>query len=276
MDTAQIREIFKPRTVSIGIPLLIVLIVTGSIMYGLHVRDSDEMDAQYIEPTRDHVIDMVGLQLAYEHYPNQTGIANESELSSRADQIQQRARQQRQQAVAEQDYLAALFPAIIAVSGPIIPLTPTATYLDTIDDSILFSTADGYVITKEIPETVAELVYIEDQLLSLRDQVSNSSMSYKQFQAELETIREIRYNRTIGSFVAQSYDEDDGYIGIGTMSISKNLDSTVENYETNNWTEVGLIHFIPGLLASFILYYALTSLLIVGGRRLIAWTDEKV
>lgn len=275
MDTGQIRDIFKPRTVSIAIPLLIVLIVTGSVMYGLHVRDSDELDAQYIEPTRDHVIDMVGLQLAYEHYPNQIDIANESEISARADQIQQRAREQRQQAVAEQNYLAALFPAIIAVSGPIIPLTPTATYMDTIDDSLLFSSADGYVITREIPETVAELVYIENKLLSLRDQVTNSSMSYEQFQAELETIRETRYNETVGQYVAQSNDEDDGYIGIGTMSITTNIDSTIENYQANTWTEVGLIHFIPGLLATFVLYYVLTSLLIVGGRRLIAWTDEQ-
>jgi hypothetical protein len=260
------------------LPLLMTLLLLGSVVYGTNLRDNVGLDEKVMNNSLEVMTGLTVNILASEYYPNQSGLTNRSILErenkalSEANKLENRK---------YSNQFISLAPAFLALNTEIYPLSPgSAVSLMTEDrikytSQLTFPARDAYISSREIPASAIEIRYRMRKLVELEEEANKTDMNYSEFQQKIEDIKSLDYgDRELRNYVFDnSSTEDDensnnfrrnqrGLLGFWNTD----YDNIKDNLKNDDWTELQTIHFIPSLIASFLLYYLLSGLILTGYR----------
>lgn len=244
------------------LPLLMVSVLLISVIYGLHLRDSRQLDEQLTHNSRSAMTNMTVIMMKEQYFPVESGVDENNSLRA-TEKVSRNAERNAKQILSQKRRML-LAPAVIALSTDIYPLTPGNRLIDNyrLDDteSIIFRFKDGYVATRERVATLSEIFYRQRQFSGLVKRSNSTNMSYSEFQKEVRKIKSVEYS---DPELRQSLFDN------GLPEGMEHFPEEVEdNFRQDNWKELQLIHFAPSAIATFIIYYLLSGLAVASYRRI--------
>jgi prefoldin subunit 5 len=247
------------------LPALIVFILASSVIYGLDLRDNQDLDEEFFEPRLETVTELSLIHTNSEYYPNISGLNTEADRRAASEEVYESTNSD-PEVLAKKHILA--LPAVFAIDNDLIPLTPsTFIYGSTGDnkESLLFSMNDGYVVSNETFEVLLEIQYRQGKLRGLQREINKTNMSYQSFQQRVEQIKSVNYeDEELQEYVFNKENSTEKSSGIA--SLGPEHSGLKEKLRNNNLKEIRFYHFIPSLVATFLVYYIVSGLVLTGLR----------
>lgn len=142
----------------------------------------------------------------------------------------------------------------------LLPSSPKA-FITSEHEPRLYPRSDGYFLSQSIPEAAAVRSYRNEKLTALSERVNADlneapdSWSLEEYRAEVNQIRQVSY----GDEAVRTYIED----AATDPEIELVFDDPdiEEHVRAGSVKEVGIMHFVPAIVGTFVLYYLLFGLL---------------
>lgn len=260
---SDLQEIVQFEKKKLILPILLVFVLTGSILYGLDVRDNQRLDEEILD-TQPAMTELVTLNIKSDHYPNASGLKTEADRKEASNEIIERTN--RESEILKGNFIPAM-PAVFAIESRLIPLTPSKIVYGGVsnENSLVFSLKDGYVVSKEPFEVLSEIQYRQRKLEELNREVNESNVSYQKFQQEVEEINSKEYkDEELRDYLFSENSSmgEENQFKISGLPYS-DLKEALRN---DSLKEIQFYHFLPSLFATFIAYYLFSGLIITGLR----------
>jgi len=259
--TSNLRQVVRFEKKKILLPLILVLVLTVSVFYGLELRDNQELDKKHMDAQLEQMTELTIISIESQYYPDTSELRTKSEIEEASKDIGKRA--DRKAKISSSKYIPVV-PAIFSIESPLIPLTASSTIIyGKPRQSLLFGLENGYVVSRENLETFSELQYRKGKFEELRREINENNMSYQEFQQKVKDIRSVEYKDE----ELRNYTFDNSSV-IENYSYTKDLAGYLpqKKLRNNDFREIQFYHFIPSLAATFIVYYLLTGLILTGLR----------
>ena len=154
----------------------------------------------------------------------------------------------------------------------LMPSSPEA-FLGIEHDAMWFSRSEGYFMSADVPESSAVHLYREEKTTEFTEQVNSDierndrEWTLEEYRTEIDRIMNVSYgDEELRSFLENNTN------GSGTDVVFE--DQVVEEHvRAGTVKQVGIIHFIPAIIANFLLYYLLFGML-TGLLGLVTGSDE--
>jgi hypothetical protein len=233
--------------------MLVVLI--SAVGLGTHLR-SENVDREVLE-NNQYTMENMTIILTEHKYFNQSIEMTSRERSQR---MSEKMRSETRQIMNLPTVRAEVYMLGSVYYSNLFPLLPS--YLPgEKSKSIIFSKDNGYFLTDAYPEMLAEIEYFQHRIENLNRKVNSSrgNWTLKKYRNRVENIKSVKYpdEKIITYLENKSETRDPRKFG-GLVRTDE-----LSNYATQNKIkEVRFYHFIPSAIATFLIYYILSGLII--------------
>jgi hypothetical protein len=242
------REVVQFEKKKAVLPLVITLLLLGSVVYGLHLRENEEVDEQTFDTLYNSHLNGTELIVSHEYFPNESGLETKQKLKSESHKISEIRWE-------ELDELRLYFKWT-QMFGKLSIMSPGSILAEEKGYPPV-NTKNGYVRSKELVENTAFNYHRMAETKEIIGSANKSRLSYQDFQRNFDKLRKASYDEAKDSLVAQRKTEG-GYVFPGMVQLdyyNLKLENIQENYRNDSWKEVQFYHFIPTFIATFIAYY---------------------
>ena len=230
-------------------------------MYGSYLRDQANKDQKIIDQFKDANTNYSEARLELEYFPNQTEYNSTEEIET----------QNNDDRITRTDQV--LLMPFIATETVLYPLNPET--IGSLHSSSLeisypsINPKNGYVWSKEYIAGGLEVHYYAKEYTKLGQDLNSSNISFEEYRNRTNSIKSEEYGDGEIAETVIPFNQS----GHGTVSLFESSDISEERLyeliENDEFKEVQLIHFIPTILSTFLMYY------IVSGMILICWRESK-
>jgi len=250
------------------LPVLAVMVIFSAMLLGGHMK-SQNFDEQMVQTS----INLVTLSTAVEVEENYFGDQTDNTVNQRLDRMIQQA-----DSSTSDIRESALVQAEMALLGviyesPLFPVAPggdvrnVKTGRNTIivdsgsDKALFFTNEKGYYLTDEWPDGMAVAYYRFRFLSQLSSSIESGDRN--------PTLQEYRqYISTMRSHEADSEDVASAVSSYDTGEPDVRTRRMMRHAVNDEVKEIGVVHFLPAIMAAFIWNYLLSGIILVSYRRL--------
>ncbi|MFB6181265.1 MAG: hypothetical protein ABEJ93_05300 [Candidatus Nanohalobium sp.] len=258
-----LKKVFRPEKKKMILPAFMTLILLVGIASGMHLR-SQGVGEIYSENIRSGVLNSMVIDAEHRYF-------NDSINKSRKERI---SGMEGRSDWSEGVFMKAEAGLVGLIVGTnVFPMSPeTAMFSGT--SSSVYKLKDRYLI-EEYPKAVVEQVYYGYRLRKLEERIENNPGEWdlKRFRRKVEDIRSVRYpDREIISYLEEVKDRSKENVQARGGVFEE---STLKNLVNQDVKEVRFYHFLPTVLATFLIYY-LVSCILFGLYRLDVLESERL
>jgi hypothetical protein len=274
-----LKNALKLEKKKLILPSLIVLTLSISIIGGLYLRDVSEYDENLFGGLKETDLETQRLSIERNIYANQSFVSNLSErefYNYRSEQLDEIEGKYMDKLKDHYNFFYTTLPVLYSLNTPLIPLTPSnSNYLglrESKDEGVLYTRDNGYVISKHAINYYSSIIYYQNYMYSNYANLSKKPdlKEFRDFVSDLKNSQELNKSqkREVIDLIKGDHEERDYEMSNKTVSYGsaigfyRNPIPDRDKYLNNKITEVKFFHFIPSLIATFILYYLISGFLI--------------
>lgn len=257
---SAIIEILRYDNKKLILPIFMTCILLGSLMYGSYLRDYTNKDQKVIEQSKDIISSNFEANLETEYFPNRTEYNNTEDIETQTTDTR----------FTQADRF--LLMPFGATETPLYPMNPeTLGMLDLNSVELsnpLINAEDGYVWSEDYIDGVFEINYYAIKYSNLNQDLNRSNISFEEYKNRTNSIRSEEYNdgKVTETIIPFNRTQHGAISAFETTDVSE--DKMYNLIENDGFKEVKLIHFIPTIIGSFLMYYILSGVILVGWREL--------
>lgn len=251
-------EILKYDKKKLILPGLMICLLVSSLMYGSYLRDQANKDQKIIDQFKDENTNYNEARLELEYFPNQTEYNNTDEIET----------QNKDNRITRTDQVLLMpFIATETVLYPLNPKTIGSLHASSLELSYpSINPENGYVWSKEYIAGGLEIYYYAKEYSKLDQDLNSSNISFEEYKNRANSIKSEEYGDGEIAETVIPFNQS----GYSTVSLFESSDISEERLyeliENDEFTEVQLIHFIPTILSTFLMYYILSGMILIGWR----------
>jgi hypothetical protein len=261
-----LKNALKLEKKKLILPSLIVLTLSVSIIGGLYLRDGLNYDEKFLDEQEELFIETQRAAIEEGYFPNKSRFGTEN--STKSNQLKENLRDRikskysAKREIDLQEAAVIVAPILLGSESYLVPLTPSSINIGISrnHEGLIFKQENGYVYTNEVVTFFGKVGYLEYYREENFDE-NSFDVSLEEYRGEIDQIIEKdRLSRSERSKSVKHL-KNDSKGGLFGEKTAKSIGG-YENYKNDEIVEIGFIHFIPSLIATFILYYLISGFLI--------------